>query len=61
MNTSVYAASLPAHAFAPFVPGPENLLTTIRSEDGTLLAVECAGLSPSLVIAGSEDIEAQDF
>lgn len=48
--TAVYAGSLHTHAFAPFVTGPENPLTTVRSKDGTLIAVECAGSGPGLVI-----------
>jgi pimeloyl-ACP methyl ester carboxylesterase len=47
---AVYAASLDTHAFAPFVTGPESSLITVRSKDGTLIAVECAGAGPSLVI-----------
>ena len=47
---AAYAASLDTHAFAPFVTGPESPLTTVRSKDGTLIAVECAGTGPSLVI-----------
>src|ERR1700676_1717803 len=47
---AAYAASLDTHAFAPFVTGPESPLTTVRSKDGTLIAVECAGAGPSLVI-----------
>jgi pimeloyl-ACP methyl ester carboxylesterase len=47
---AVYAASLDSHAFAPFVTGPESSLITVRSKDGTLIAVECAGAGPSLVI-----------
>src|SRR6202790_1745343 len=47
---AAYAASLDTHAFAPFVTGPESALTTVRSKDGTLIAVECAGTGPSLVI-----------
>src|SRR5260370_34645086 len=38
------------HALAPFVTGPEIPLSTVRSKDGTLIAVECAGAGPSLVI-----------
>src|SRR5260370_6477162 len=38
------------HALAPFVTGPESPLSTVRSKDGTLIAVECAGAGPSLVI-----------
>lgn len=45
-----YAVSLDTHAFAPFVMGPESALSTVRSKDGTLIAVECAGAGPSLVI-----------
>ncbi len=47
---AVYAASLDTHAFAPFVTGPESPLITVRSKDGTLIAIECAGAGPSLVI-----------
>src|SRR5258708_32860125 len=47
---AVYAASLDSHAFAPFVTGPESSLITVRSKDGTHIAVECAGAGPSLVI-----------
>ena len=47
---AAYAASLDTHAFAPFVTGPESPLITVRSKDGTLIAVECAGAGPSLVI-----------
>src|SRR6266849_6440969 len=38
------------HALAPFVTGPESPLSTVRSKDGTLIAIECAGAGPSLVI-----------
>ena len=44
------AASLDTHAFAPFAMGPESPLSTVRSKDGTLIAIECAGAGPSLVI-----------
>ena len=44
------AASPDRHSFAPFVMGPETQLSTVRSKDGTLIAVECAGAGPSLVI-----------
>src|SRR6202790_2468951 len=47
---AAYAASLDTHAFAPFVTEPESPLITVRSKDGTLIAVECAGAGPSLVI-----------
>jgi pimeloyl-ACP methyl ester carboxylesterase len=47
---AAYAASLDTRAFAPFVTGPENPLITVRSKDGTLIAVECAGGGPSLVV-----------
>src|ERR1700720_3937693 len=47
---AAYAASLNPHALAPLVTGPETSLTTVRSRDGTLIAVECAGAGPSLVI-----------
>ena len=45
-----YARSLDTQAFAPFVTWPESALSTVRSKDGTLIAVECAGAGPSLVI-----------
>lgn len=48
MATSV--ANLDAHAFASPLVGPESSLNTVRSKDGTLIAVECAGAGPSLVI-----------
>ena len=38
------------HAVAQFVKVPESQLSTVRSKDGTLIAVECAGTGPSLVI-----------
>jgi pimeloyl-ACP methyl ester carboxylesterase len=44
------AVSLDTHAFAAFVTEPESPLITVRSKDGTLIAVECAGAGPSLVI-----------
>jgi pimeloyl-ACP methyl ester carboxylesterase len=44
------AVSLDTHAFAAFVSEPESPLITVRSKDGTLIAVECAGAGPSLVI-----------
>jgi pimeloyl-ACP methyl ester carboxylesterase len=47
---AAYAASLHTHALAQLVTGPESPLTTVRSKDGTLIAVECAGAGPSLVI-----------
>ena len=47
---AAYAARLDTHAFDPFATGPENPLSTVRSKDGTLIAVECAGAGPSLVI-----------
>ena len=47
---TAYAASLDTHAFAPFVTRPESPLITVRSKDGTLITVECAGGGPSLVI-----------
>src|SRR5437879_5452830 len=47
---AAYAASLDTRAFAPFVTGPESPLITVRSKDGTRIAVECAGSGPSLVV-----------
>jgi pimeloyl-ACP methyl ester carboxylesterase len=47
---AVSAVGLDTHAFAPFVTGPESPLTTVGSKDGTLIAVECAGTGPNLVI-----------
>ena len=47
---AAYAASLDTHAFVPLVTEPESPLITVRSKDGTLIAVECAGAGPSLVI-----------
>jgi pimeloyl-ACP methyl ester carboxylesterase len=44
------AASVDTHAFASPVTGLESRLGTVRSKDGTLIAVECAGAGPSLVI-----------
>jgi pimeloyl-ACP methyl ester carboxylesterase len=44
------AASLDTHTLAALVVGPESSLSTVRSKDGTLIAVECAGAGPSLVI-----------
>ena len=44
------AVSLDTHVFATFVTEPETPLITVRSKDGTLIAVECAGAGPSLVI-----------
>jgi pimeloyl-ACP methyl ester carboxylesterase len=44
------AASLDTQAFAPLAMGPESPLSTVRSKDGTLIAIECAGAGPSLVI-----------
>lgn len=44
------AVSLDTHAFAAFVTEPESPLITVRSKDGTFIAVECAGAGPSLVI-----------
>lgn len=47
---AAYAASLDTHAFAPLVSGSESTLSTVKSKDGTLIAVECVGSGPSLVI-----------
>src|ERR1700682_1897461 len=47
---AAYAASLDTHAFVPLVTEPESPLITVRSKDGTLIAVECAGAGPSLVV-----------
>jgi pimeloyl-ACP methyl ester carboxylesterase len=35
---------------APLVPEPESSIIRVTSKDGTLIAVECAGAGPSLVI-----------
>jgi pimeloyl-ACP methyl ester carboxylesterase len=47
---AAYAASLDTYALSRFVKEPESPLITVRSKDGTLIAVECAGAGPSLVI-----------
>lgn len=47
---AAYTARLDTHTFAAFEAGPEHSLSTVRSKDGTLIAVECAGAGPSLVI-----------
>lgn len=44
------AASVETNAFASFAARPESPLCTVRSKDGTVIAVECAGAGPSLVI-----------
>jgi pimeloyl-ACP methyl ester carboxylesterase len=44
------AARLDAHGLAPFARAPEPSLQTVPSKDGTVIAIECAGAGPSLVI-----------
>jgi pimeloyl-ACP methyl ester carboxylesterase len=47
---SASAASLDTRSLASFVVGGQSPLSTVRSKDGTLIAIECAGAGPSLVI-----------
>jgi pimeloyl-ACP methyl ester carboxylesterase len=43
-------ATATAHTNVSPTPSPTNSFANIRSKDGTLIAVECAGTGPSLVI-----------
>ncbi len=48
--TAAFVTSLGSSAAASPLPGPDGSVIQIPSKDGTLIAVECAGTGPSLVI-----------